>query len=357
MKRESIKMTTAQFARLHGVNKRTLHYYDQIGLFTPNSRGENEYRYYDYLQSIDFEYIRMMKELNMEISEIKTYLEQTGEKEFLELADKKLTEIDLEIRRLQKTKENLENKKQKVEQSMEISGWSIRLEELEEERYLVTPFGFEDDDLEEAFLHVKDIWNIEQWRAGIGSYISVDKIKAGNFEVYDGLFTAAIHEQGEKFFDVQVHHEQVQTGQSQIGKIQIGQSQIGQMQARQSQTGQMQDGPPQTGQMQDGPPQIGQTQDGPPQAEQTQAEQTQTGQPQAGASDVMIRPGGTYLCGYQRGTWDQLPALYGKLLSYAEEHGLQMTGYAFEMGLNDFAISNDSDYVTKIAIKVKTQEK
>lgn len=43
MKRKSIKLTTSQFAKLHEVNKRTLHYYDSIGLFSPIEKGENNY--------------------------------------------------------------------------------------------------------------------------------------------------------------------------------------------------------------------------------------------------------------------------------------------------------------------------
>ena len=35
MRQNTVKMTTAQFAELHGVNRRTLHYYDDIGLFSP----------------------------------------------------------------------------------------------------------------------------------------------------------------------------------------------------------------------------------------------------------------------------------------------------------------------------------
>lgn len=30
---EIIKLTVSQFAKLHNVNKRTLHYYDEIGIF------------------------------------------------------------------------------------------------------------------------------------------------------------------------------------------------------------------------------------------------------------------------------------------------------------------------------------
>ena len=70
MRKEIKRLTTAQFAKLHEVNKRTLHYYDEIGLFHPLTKAENGYRYYDISQSIDFEYIRMLKELNMSIEEI-----------------------------------------------------------------------------------------------------------------------------------------------------------------------------------------------------------------------------------------------------------------------------------------------
>lgn len=56
MKKNFKSLTTAQFAKLHGVNKRTLHYYDDIGLFSPRAKGENSYRFYDAAQSLDFEY-------------------------------------------------------------------------------------------------------------------------------------------------------------------------------------------------------------------------------------------------------------------------------------------------------------
>lgn len=35
MKKYPVRLTTAQFADLHGLCRRTLHYYDQIGLFSP----------------------------------------------------------------------------------------------------------------------------------------------------------------------------------------------------------------------------------------------------------------------------------------------------------------------------------
>jgi len=103
MRQNTVKMTTAQFAELHGVNRRTLHYYDDIGLFSPCQKGENGYRYYDASQSIVFEYIRMLKELNMSIAEIADYCKHPAPEKFLQIADRKEAEIDLEIRRMRKS--------------------------------------------------------------------------------------------------------------------------------------------------------------------------------------------------------------------------------------------------------------
>ena len=64
-------------------------------------------------------------------------------------------------------------------------------------------------------------------------------------------------------------------------------------------------------------------------------------------------PKGKYLCGYQKGKWDKLPALYQQMLDYANKNNLHLTGYAYEVGLNDFVISDEADYITKIMIKIK----
>ena len=67
MRKEIKRLTTAQFAKLHEVNKLTLLYYYEIGIFRPLTKAENGYRYYDISQSIDFEYIRMLKELKRKL--------------------------------------------------------------------------------------------------------------------------------------------------------------------------------------------------------------------------------------------------------------------------------------------------
>lgn len=267
MKNISIPLTTSQFAKLHGVNKRTLHYYDSIGLFSPNNKGENGYRYYDSSQSIDFEYIRMLKDLNMSIEELSAYMQTPSAEEFIRIADKKETEIDAQIKRLKRTKQILHQKKEQIKFCKNLPGQEIKIEEWKEEKLLVLPYDFADDELANVFSLAKNNWSIEQIRVGLGSFISLDKVLQNNFTIYDGAFSPALNTRSH--------------------------------------------------------------------------------------SESMIKPAGKYLCGYQKGTWDKLPQMYQKMIAYARENHMVLTGFAYEMGLNEFVIASQEDYITRIMIKIK----
>lgn len=69
-------------------------------------------------------------------------------------------------------------------------------------------------------------------------------------------------------------------------------------------------------------------------------------------SKVMLKPKGTYLCGYIIGPCNTIPKLYEKMLNYANTHNLNLTGYAYERWLNDFVISEE-EYITQIMIKIE----
>ena len=68
-------LTIGQFAALHGIHKKTLMWYDEIGLFRPAViHPENGYRYYNYHQSAILETILLLRELDVPISEIQAFL-------------------------------------------------------------------------------------------------------------------------------------------------------------------------------------------------------------------------------------------------------------------------------------------
>lgn len=265
---EIIKLTVSQFAKLHNVNKRTLHYYDEIGIFSPDYKGDNGYRYYDYMQGVDFEYIKMLKELNMGLDEIKKYIDSPNEEDFKEIADVKIKEIDREIRTLNRRREVLEDKLNKLNKCDEVRKKnSIKVIDCEEQKFFFTPFKFEDDDLKQLISHIKDVWTVDEYCKGIGSFVSVEKIQRGEFEEYDGLFIEMLDD--------------------------------------------------------------------------------------INSDKTIIKPKGKYICAYHMGNWDTLPDFYGEIVEYAEENNLTLVGYSFEIGMNDFAISDMKDYITQIMIRVE----
>lgn len=268
---EIIKLTVSQFAKLHNVNKRTLHYYDEIGIFSPDYKGDNGYRYYDYMQGVDFEYIKMLKELNMGLDEIKRYIDNPNEEDFKEIADVKIKEIDQEIRTLNRRREVLEDKLKKLNKCDDVRKKnSVKVIECEEQKFFYTPFKFEDDDLKQLISHIKDVWTVDEYCKGIGSFVSVEKIQRGEFEEYDGLFIEMLEDMESK-----------------------------------------------------------------------------------NTKNTIIKPKGKYICAYHMGNWDTLPDFYDEIVKYAEENNLTLVGYSFEIGMNDFAISDMEDYITQIMIRVE----
>lgn len=267
MKESNIKLTTAQFAKLHNINKRTLHYYDNIGLFSPKTKGENRYRYYDLSQSIEFEYILMLKELNMSIDEIEEYIKRPTEEKFINLAVEKEVEINNQIKRLKLIKKMIHQKKNQIELCQSLDKSKIEITECKEEKLLILPYDFDDEDISKSFSYMSQAWSIEQIRMGVGAIVSIEKVLQNDFSNYDGIYTPALNHTSKK--------------------------------------------------------------------------------------NIFHKPKGTYITYYHRGEWDTLPYAYKQIIEYAKKKNLKMTGYAYEIGINEFAISREEDYVTKISIRIE----
>ena len=77
-----------QFAALHGVNKKTLMWYDEIGLFCPAVVKENGYRYYTYFQSATLEAILLTHAHFDHIGALKNLRAATNARVYIGEADK-----------------------------------------------------------------------------------------------------------------------------------------------------------------------------------------------------------------------------------------------------------------------------
>ena len=89
-KQSELYFTTGEFAKILGVKKHTLFHYDEISLFSPAVKDEeNNYRYYFVWQMDTFEVIRALQKLGMPLSESREYMETRSPEHFLALVDQK----------------------------------------------------------------------------------------------------------------------------------------------------------------------------------------------------------------------------------------------------------------------------
>ena len=101
-------LTIGQFAAMHGINKKTLMWYDEIGLFKPAIiHPENGYRCYNYYQSPILETILLLRELDVSVNEIKDFMKNRSAGSLKCLLEEKIADLDMQINHLQAVRTTL----------------------------------------------------------------------------------------------------------------------------------------------------------------------------------------------------------------------------------------------------------
>ncbi len=185
-------LTIGQFAALHGINKKTLMWYDEIGLFKPASTNpENGYRYYTYHQSPLLETILLLRELDVSITEIQDFMKNRSAENMKCLLGEKISSLDLQIMHLQAVRKTLCSHYQSMDTllTMDLSEISM----IEKEECCLITIDIEKDitfekeveliTAETARYHLGRLHD-----ATYGSMIPVDSLLHGNFDDYTKLF-------------------------------------------------------------------------------------------------------------------------------------------------------------------------
>ena len=152
---------------------------------------------------------------------------------------------------------------------MEVRDGQIDLIHCEEEYLFITPLSSqvqqgEFADMSTLLEHLQKAWDLSKYKTSCGSILSAEKIRHGEFQIYDGLYT-----QLESPAEVEGFYR---------------------------------------------------------------------------------KPPGTYLRGISIGSWERLPGLYSRMLEFAQKHGYRLTGYAYEIGMNEIAVSDMEHYITQVTI-------
>lgn len=183
--------TIGQFAKLHAINKKTLMWYDEIGLLKPACIKENGYRYYTYHQSSTLETILMLRELNVSLNEIQNFMINRSAAHLEKLLSEKITELSHTITHMKAIQRALEKHQQDMRTLLHMDLSEISVIQ-KEKRYLVTVPTSSDLPFEKEIENVIEETKKYQLRrlhdASYGSMISVDNLLQGSFSEYNALF-------------------------------------------------------------------------------------------------------------------------------------------------------------------------
>ncbi len=106
--------STSEFAKIVGVSKHTLFYYDKEKVFCPEHKNENGFRTYSVFQIETFLVIKSLTEIGLTLAMIKEYLKTRSGENCMALLDKHEKIIDKKINRLKRVKELLREKKETI---------------------------------------------------------------------------------------------------------------------------------------------------------------------------------------------------------------------------------------------------
>lgn len=290
-------LTIGQFAALHGINKKTLMWYDEIGLFHPAFiNPENNYRYYNYHQSPVLETILLLRDLDVSIHEIQAFMKNRSAQSLKDLLKEKETSLSLQILHLQALQKTLNKHCQNMDTLLTMDLSEISIVE-KEEQYLVTVNIDKDTSFEkEVEMITAETAKYHLGRlhdASYGSMIPVDSLEKGNFDHYTNLFI-------EIPSLIQSNREESSSP-----------------------------------------------------ARMTPCQQTSLCGP-SHVEGLHVQPRGNYIRAFHKGPWDQLPLRYQAIFNYARKEKLTLTGFSYEKGINETVIDQVEDYIVQIEIPVLT---
>ncbi len=199
MKKSKNRLSTGEFAKLNGINRRTLHYYDEIGLFPPAFKEENGYRRYAEGQTVELELILTLRKVGLSIEEIKRYRREASDRSLPELREEKKRRIDRAVRELTDIKEFLERKSEKLALSRRAEEGAVELLSLPEQPLLLSdPIRgvYDEEDFAVAGAFSRRLKRLFGLYDNFGSRIAAERAAEGDLSAYDRFFAYGREEDG-----------------------------------------------------------------------------------------------------------------------------------------------------------------
>ncbi|MDE7268711.1 MAG: MerR family transcriptional regulator [Lachnospiraceae bacterium] len=170
-------MTVKQISELTGISARTLHYYDEIGLFAPTQKSEAGYRLYDDKALETLQQILFFREFDIPLKEIKALIENSAldKNQILQMQRKMLIAKKERIERLIASIDNI----LKGENKMDFAVFN----KTEVEELFQAMFEHMPEDIRN--LAIQEFGNTEQWKKHYMEVVSSEKMQKNYAKVVE----------------------------------------------------------------------------------------------------------------------------------------------------------------------------
>ena len=179
-------LTISEFGKLAGVSRKTLIYYDKIGLFCPETVDpESGYRYYSYPQLDVISAIYALKEIGTPLKDIKIYLDERTPERLVALFEERKAKIDAEICSLKRISDMMGSRIEMTRASSTIDTGKISVEYMPAERIFISPdiSNVDDEsiwDIIQEFYEYCALYNIS-YGYPVGDIVSMESLLRGEW--------------------------------------------------------------------------------------------------------------------------------------------------------------------------------
>lgn len=137
----------SEFARISGIKRKTLIFYDDIGLLSPEAIAPNGYRLYSTHQWDTVSVIGALREIGMPLKEIKDYLDQRNPQRLVDLFTVQNEILEQKIQKFKQIQDMIQERIQVTKESFHIVPNTVSLIECKKEELFISPqFQYDDYD-------------------------------------------------------------------------------------------------------------------------------------------------------------------------------------------------------------------
>ncbi|MDF9825632.1 DNA-binding transcriptional MerR regulator [Breznakia sp. PF5-3] len=183
-----IYLSTGEFAKMVGIRRKHLIYYDEIGLFSPEIVLDNGYRYYYYRQLYTLNMILTLKEIGMSLEEIKQFTDNRNPDSMISIFKNQNEKVEKEIEKLTLIKDMMKVHVETAQLAKSVKVGSIQVLDFDEEPIFVGSDNiFEEDEkplLSKAISRFYKNVSSQGYSFAfpIGFYIDYEQYKRKNFK-------------------------------------------------------------------------------------------------------------------------------------------------------------------------------